>query len=330
MKAILPAVLLLCLFPTSGFTQGLPAAVPNCSSLLSDSDGDGYGWENNQSCLAAGMSDPSGECEDRGDHPWGWNPVTQTSCLLADTADTADTADISICIDTDGDGYGWNGIETCSPALAVQNLTVENLAAQNQLTVLTDREIERFILVTTENEFRLTTFPLQKFPDGSTITYYIEGTPTAADLQTVDNVLGELSDLTNLVFVQINDLSAIIDIHFKPVATFPSFIPNFVSEVGVTGSAQFFSDHQFTIFDARVAMDTAVSQFERDHATREELTQVLGFTNDTFDEFDSIFHQFPNGVTEFSATDRKIIATMYTTGLTAGMTPAQIRNFLTP
>jgi len=176
----------------------------------------------------------------------------------------------------------------------------------------------------------LTTFPLQKFPDGSTITYYIEGTPTNADLQTVDKVLGELSDLTNLVFVQINDISATIDIHFKPVATFPSFIPNFVSEVGVTGSAQFYSDHQFTIFDARVAMDTAVSQFERDHATREELTQVLGFTNDTFDEFDSIFHQFPNGVTEFSASDRNVIATMYTTGLTAGMTPAQIRNFLTP
>jgi len=44
-------------------------------------------------------------CENRGGYPWGWNPVTLTSCRLDEVAGD--------CIDTDGDGWGWNGHESC-------------------------------------------------------------------------------------------------------------------------------------------------------------------------------------------------------------------------
>jgi len=318
MKTILRPVFLAYLLSVSGLNQVSADTLPNCLSASSDSDGDGYGWENLRSCLVVdiALNEPD-NCEDRGDYPWGWDPVTRTSCLLAEP----ENAFSGSCIDSDGDGYGWNGTETCDPASSIQN-PVTNLTA--------GLNIERIIFITTENEFRLTTRPLQKYPDGSTITYYIEGAPTDKDLQTVKTVLDELGDLTKLTFVQVFDLSATLDIHFAPVATFPFFIPDFVSEVGVTGTSQFYSNFQYVIFEARVAMDTAVSQSERDHATREELTHVLGFTNDTFDQFDSIFHQYPNGVTEYSESDRRVIATLYTTGLTAGMTPDQIRSFLAP
>ena len=54
----------------------------------------GYGF--------ASEGDPS--CEDRGDYPFGWNPITQTSCRLDLT---------SACIDSDGDGWGWDGHGSC-------------------------------------------------------------------------------------------------------------------------------------------------------------------------------------------------------------------------
>jgi len=79
---------------------------PICESAASDTDGDGYGWENGQSCIVT-VSSTEGMCEDRGDFPWGWNPVTLTSCLLGVQTEP------SACIDSDGDGFGWNGVATC-------------------------------------------------------------------------------------------------------------------------------------------------------------------------------------------------------------------------
>ena len=81
-------------------------SLPLCVSGMSDSDGDGYGWENEQSCIVAGSA-AAGICEDRGDFPWGWNESTQSSCILGVQTEP------SACVDADGDGWGWNGIATC-------------------------------------------------------------------------------------------------------------------------------------------------------------------------------------------------------------------------
>lgn len=76
--------------------------LPTCTAVDSDTDGDGYGWENNASCRVV---KPEGACEDRGDYPWGWNPVALTSCRL----------DTAVCVDTVplNDGWGWNGFSSC-------------------------------------------------------------------------------------------------------------------------------------------------------------------------------------------------------------------------
>ena len=81
-------------------------SLPVCASASSDPDGDGYGWENEQSCIVA-SSEAEGICEDRGDFPWGWNETTRSSCRLG--VQTEATA----CVDDDGDGWGWNGIASC-------------------------------------------------------------------------------------------------------------------------------------------------------------------------------------------------------------------------
>lgn len=49
-------------------------------------------------------------CVDTDGDGWGWNG--SSSCLMSETDDNATPADAT-CVDEDGDGYGWNGAATC-------------------------------------------------------------------------------------------------------------------------------------------------------------------------------------------------------------------------
>jgi len=45
---------------------------------------------------------------------WGWNTFTQQSCPPLAIDLPVDTSPGGECIDSDGDGWGWDGIETCT------------------------------------------------------------------------------------------------------------------------------------------------------------------------------------------------------------------------
>lgn len=80
-----------------------------CTNANSDRDGDGWGYENGQSCTTNPTNTQSGVCIDPDGDGWGWNG--QSSCATNVVTNTSNSA--GACIDTDGDGWGWNGIATC-------------------------------------------------------------------------------------------------------------------------------------------------------------------------------------------------------------------------
>lgn len=100
---VISALLSTIFFSAVSVTPGFAQSRPVCSSAASDSDGDGYGWENDATCLV--VAQPS-QCEDRGGFPWGWDPATLTSCRLDEQPGE--------CLDTDGDGWGWDGFQSCT------------------------------------------------------------------------------------------------------------------------------------------------------------------------------------------------------------------------
>ncbi len=117
----LPVLLLLAL-PT------VSMAAPVCDFASSDTDGDGWGWENDQTCMIAVSSpaDTTGGCdysfaEQNGG--WGWNIATESSCppvadkigTAADAPDTSASCDYSDA--TNHGGWGWNGAtgSSCPP-----------------------------------------------------------------------------------------------------------------------------------------------------------------------------------------------------------------------
>lgn len=83
---------------------------PKCASAASDPDGDGWGWENNQSCrmvsyCSSAAADPDGDS-------WGWE--NKQTCRVAPTCKRSDS-------DPDGDGWGWENLQSCRVAGAQGN-----------------------------------------------------------------------------------------------------------------------------------------------------------------------------------------------------------------
>ncbi len=82
------------------------AATPNCSSAASDPDGDGWGWESNQSCkvaptCASAASDPDGD-------GWGWE--NNQSCMVAATVAKGFTVAGSVLKDANGNAFIARGV----------------------------------------------------------------------------------------------------------------------------------------------------------------------------------------------------------------------------
>ena len=111
-----------------------PATTPICTSSVSDPDGDGWGWENNQSCLVSGATAASVApaatsatgtpiCANSGSDPdgdgYGWE--NNQSCLVSGStaasatpaATPATRACTSASSDSDGDGWGWENGQSC-------------------------------------------------------------------------------------------------------------------------------------------------------------------------------------------------------------------------
>ena len=121
------------------------ASDPICRSATSDEDGDGWGWENNRSCIvdtgasstvvsnatvtSGGHAICSSAAADPDGDGWGWE--NNDSCIVGtsstasppttntdtSTSDTTGNNGPAICssasADPDGDGWGWENNDSC-------------------------------------------------------------------------------------------------------------------------------------------------------------------------------------------------------------------------
>ena len=90
-----------------------------CVTTSSDSDGDGYGWENNASCVV--QADTTTGSNTPGSNTPG-NTSSQPACL-------------SNATDPDGDGYGWENSRTCVVTAATTVVNIRTPVAVNTPSV---------------------------------------------------------------------------------------------------------------------------------------------------------------------------------------------------
>lgn len=90
------------------------SSVPVSAQSCVDTDGDGWGWDGSDSCVAQTLSTPtSAVCVDSDGDGWGWDGAD--TCLVTTAANTGSSVGSvnSGCVDTDGDGWGWGPTGSC-------------------------------------------------------------------------------------------------------------------------------------------------------------------------------------------------------------------------
>ena len=156
----------------------------------------------------------------------------------------------------------------------------------------------------------------------------INGEPTDFDLQTINNIISDLNKLIAGIKIKQVDKKGNLTITFAPESNFTTIDPNYVP----TNYGFFWAlwhDDYFVIYAASILISSAdITQQERSHLIREELTQSLGLMNDSNKYNDSIFYQEWTDLTELSEIYKAVIKLLYHKKIKPGMSKDQVLNIL--
>ena len=112
------------------------------------------------------------------------------------------------------------------------------------------------------------------------------------------------------------------DVFFVPESQFSRYEPSYLPPN--YGFFWAWSDSRGSLRQAKVLISSdSISQQERSHLIREELTQALGLMQDSYRHADSIFYQNWTTTTQFSALDQQLIKMLYRSDILPGMSQRQ-------
>ena len=205
-------------------------------------------------------------------------------------------------------------------------LLIIGCSFQNDSHNFTLEEIEYFTEITLGAEFGDETPVIKKWTDD--IRIKVNGEPTEKDLQTINKIIDDLNELISGIKIKIVEKNENLSITFSPESDFTSIDPNYVP----TNYGFFWAlwhDDNFVIYDASILISSVtISQKERSHLIREELTQSLGLMNDSNKYEDSIFYQEWTDIADFSEIDRAVIKLLYLNNIKPGLSKEQILKIL--
>ncbi len=191
--------------------------------------------------------------------------------------------------------------------------------------IYNSQEIEYFFEIAFGSEYGSPDFLLHKWVNN--IRIRVNGMPTAADLDTLNKVVAELNALVGCISLSIVTDNPNLEIYFTDVSQFPSIESNYVA--GNKGFSWIWWNSSDDIFNGRVLIASeGVSQQERSHLIREELTQSIGLLNDSWRYQESIFYQGWTSTPAYAPIDRSIISLLYDARLKSGMNQNQAKGAL--
>lgn len=183
-------------------------------------------------------------------------------------------------------------------------------------TPYTTEELAYFSQIALGAEYGDSTATVRKWTRNVRIA--VHGDPTDADRETLDDVLGDLDSLIDAIDISVVPSGQNVDLYFVPEPDFSRIAPEYVP-VNM-GFFWTWWDNPGDISSARVLISTTgVTQAERSHLIREEVTQMLGLMNDSYAHEDSVFYQGWTSTSAYSALDEAVIAMLYTPGIEPAM-----------
>ncbi|MBD1805645.1 DUF2927 domain-containing protein [Microcoleus sp. FACHB-SPT15] len=188
----------------------------------------------------------------------------------------------------------------------------------------TPAQINYFFEIALGSEFGSSNPTIKKWDRD--IKIKVNGSPTAEDLKTLQTVLDEINTLTNSIKLQIDAKNPNLEIYFVPESQFAQYEPNY----SPVNYGFFWTDwDNDAIYNSRVLISTiGLTQKERSHLIREELTQSLGLMKDSYIYQESIFYQGWTDVTDYSDLDKAVIQMLTLPEIRPGMTKSQVLEVL--
>lgn len=224
---------------------------------------------------------------------------------------------------------GWIRSDLVQP-IAQANRNLATTAGQFQVarvepTSGTNEALSYFLEIALGSEFGQARSGIRKWQDK--IIIRVNGTPNLEDQAALRQVIQDI----NLELAQVEGLNSAVSltwdnnhpspnlqIYFVPESQFRRYEPNYRPRN--LGFFWTWPDTQGVIRRARVMVSTTgVTQRERNHLIREELTQSLGLMNDSWRYQDSIFYQGWTDPNDYAPIDRKLIQFLYNPALQPGM-----------
>lgn len=194
---------------------------------------------------------------------------------------------------------------------------------EEQKHIYSDQELEYFFETTFGAEYGASLPMLHKWTDN--IRIKINGIPTSEDLDALNQIIAELNSLINSISLDIVTQNSNIDIYFTSVDQFLLIEPNYIS--GNMGFFWVWWNNTGASYEGKILIASeGISQRERSHLIREELTQILGVMNDSNRYKDSIFYQGWTDTIEYTPIDRTVISLLYDSRLKPGMTQNQVKD----
>ena len=190
----------------------------------------------------------------------------------------------------------------------------------------TQKEIDYFTEIVFGSEFGDKIPVIKKWTNN--IRIKVNGEPTEADMQTVSNIIDDFNELISGINIKTVENKENLTITFTTESNFLGIDQNYVP----TNYGFFWAlwhDDNFVIYNASILIASAdITQQERSHLIREELTQSLGLMNDSNKYKDSIFYQEWSDVTEFSEIDKAVIKLLYLKKINPSMSKQQVLGIL--
>lgn len=196
--------------------------------------------------------------------------------------------------------------------------------AVNSTARYTTEQINYFLEVALGAEFGSSDAVIRKWNEPVRIR--VTGNPMAEDMRSLQTVVRDLNGLVQGISLAIDSTNPNVEIVFAPEAEFRRYEPNYQPTNMGFGWIWW---NQNTLNRARILISTTdVTQQERSHLIREELTQSLGLMQDSDRYTNSMFYQGWTDSTQFSAIDRAIISMLYRPEIQVGMTRSQAAQVL--
>jgi hypothetical protein len=147
----------------------------------------------------------------------------------------------------------------------------------------------------------------------------VHGDPNADDLAALDDVVGDLNNLIDTIEISVVTSGQNVELYFAPESEFASIEPGYVP-VNMGFFWTWWDGTQAYTAAHVLVSTTDVTQAERNHLIREELTQSMGLMQDSYTYEDSMFYQGWTETPAYSDLDEQLIQMLYLPGIEPGLT----------